>query len=106
MSFSAPANPSRFNPPRERRTELPTTASRVDAISLVIIPSTDRDRSIAFYTEKLRRREAHGHPIGRPVPLGRGLPAERHDGHRVETMLSTYTHALGQSFDRVRGVIG
>jgi site-specific recombinase XerD len=27
-------------------------------------------------------------------------------GHRVETMLSTYTHALGRSFDRVREVIG
>jgi integrase len=27
-------------------------------------------------------------------------------GHRVETMLSTYTHALGQSFERVRDVIG
>ena len=27
-------------------------------------------------------------------------------GHRVETMLSKYTHALGLSFDRVRQVIG
>jgi hypothetical protein len=27
-------------------------------------------------------------------------------GHRVETMLSAYTHALGQSFERVRDVIG
>jgi site-specific recombinase XerD len=27
-------------------------------------------------------------------------------GHRVETMLSIYTHPLGLSFDRVRDVIG
>jgi predicted enzyme related to lactoylglutathione lyase len=28
---------------------MPTTASRIGAINLVIIPSTDQDRSIAFY---------------------------------------------------------
>lgn len=27
-------------------------------------------------------------------------------GHRVETMLSRYTHPVGESFDRVRAVIG
>lgn len=26
-------------------------------------------------------------------------------GHRVETMLARYTHAVGESFQRVRGVI-
>ena len=28
---------------------MPTTASRIGAINLVIVPSTDQDRSIAFY---------------------------------------------------------
>lgn len=27
-------------------------------------------------------------------------------GHTVLTMVTHYTHALGKSFDRVRGVIG
>ena len=27
-------------------------------------------------------------------------------GHTVETMLGTYTHALGRSHDRIRQVIG
>ncbi len=27
-------------------------------------------------------------------------------GHRVETMLARYTHAIGASFPKVRGVIG
>lgn len=27
-------------------------------------------------------------------------------GHRIETMLARYTHALGESFDQVRGAIG
>ncbi len=27
-------------------------------------------------------------------------------GHRVETMLARYTHALGTSYDQIRGVIG
>jgi catechol 2,3-dioxygenase-like lactoylglutathione lyase family enzyme len=30
-----------------------TTASRIGAINLVIIPSTDQDRSIEFYVERL-----------------------------------------------------
>lgn len=27
-------------------------------------------------------------------------------GHRIETMISRYTHPLRRSFDQVRGVIG
>jgi len=32
---------------------VPTTASRISQINLVIIPSTDQDRSIAFYEQEL-----------------------------------------------------
>jgi hypothetical protein len=35
-----------------------TTASRIGEINLVMIPSTDQDRSIEFY-ENARLREAH-----------------------------------------------
>jgi catechol 2,3-dioxygenase-like lactoylglutathione lyase family enzyme len=33
--------------------DMPATAARIDAISLVMIPSTDQDRSIEFYAGKL-----------------------------------------------------
>lgn len=43
---------------------MPTTASRINTIGLVIIPSTDQDRSITFYTEKLGFEKRTDVPFG------------------------------------------
>jgi catechol 2,3-dioxygenase-like lactoylglutathione lyase family enzyme len=39
--------------PTTKEGEMTRTASRIGAISLVIIPSTDQDRSVEFYVESL-----------------------------------------------------
>lgn len=41
-----------------------TTASRISEINLVIIPSTDQDRSIEFYVEKLGFEKRTDIPFG------------------------------------------
>jgi len=41
-----------------------TTASRIDGINLVIIPSTDQDRSIEFYVEALGFEKRTDIPFG------------------------------------------
>jgi len=45
---------------------MPTTASRIGAINLVMIPSTDQDKSIEFYVEAL------GFEKRADVPFGNG----------------------------------
>ena len=59
-----------------------TTTTRIGEISLVCVPSTDQDRSIAFY-EALGFEKRTDTPVRRRVPLGRGLPAGGHDRHRA-----------------------
>jgi catechol 2,3-dioxygenase-like lactoylglutathione lyase family enzyme len=44
--------------------EMPKTQSRIDAISLVIVPATDQDRSIDFYVEKLGFEKRTDIPFG------------------------------------------
>jgi len=41
-----------------------TTASRIDQISLVIVPSTDQDRSIEFYEQSLGFEKRTDIPFG------------------------------------------
>jgi catechol 2,3-dioxygenase-like lactoylglutathione lyase family enzyme len=43
---------------------MPTTASHIDTISLVIIPATDQDRSIEFYVETLGFEKRTDIPFG------------------------------------------
>jgi predicted enzyme related to lactoylglutathione lyase len=43
---------------------VPTTASRIDHISLVIVPSTDQDRSIEFYEAALGFEKRTDIPFG------------------------------------------
>ena len=43
---------------------MPTTASRIDTIGLVMIPSTDQDRSIEFYVESLGFEKRTDTPFG------------------------------------------
>lgn len=43
---------------------MPTTASRIGAINLVIIPSTDQDRSIEFYSDALGFEKRTDIPFG------------------------------------------
>ncbi len=43
---------------------MPMTKSRIDAISLVIVPSTDQDRSIEFYVDKLGFEKRTDIPFG------------------------------------------
>ena len=45
---------------------MPTTANRIAQINLVCLPSTDQDRSIAFYVDKL------GFEKRTDVPFGNG----------------------------------
>jgi predicted enzyme related to lactoylglutathione lyase len=44
--------------------DVPTTASRISDINLVIIPSTDQDRSIEFYVEQLGFEKRTDIPFG------------------------------------------
>ena len=43
---------------------MPTTASRISAINLVMIPSPDQDRSIEFYVDKLGFEKRTDIPFG------------------------------------------
>jgi catechol 2,3-dioxygenase-like lactoylglutathione lyase family enzyme len=43
---------------------MPTTASHIDTIGLVMIPSTDQDRSIEFYVESLGFEKRTDTPFG------------------------------------------
>jgi catechol 2,3-dioxygenase-like lactoylglutathione lyase family enzyme len=43
---------------------VPTTASRISAINLVMIPSPDQDRSIEFYVDKLGFEKRTDIPFG------------------------------------------
>lgn len=43
---------------------MPKTKSRIDTISLVIVPATDQDRSIDFYVEKLGFEKRTDIPFG------------------------------------------
>jgi catechol 2,3-dioxygenase-like lactoylglutathione lyase family enzyme len=43
---------------------MPKTTSRIDTISLVIVPATDQDRSIDFYVEKLGFEKRTDIPFG------------------------------------------
>jgi catechol 2,3-dioxygenase-like lactoylglutathione lyase family enzyme len=46
------------------RTEMSLTASRIDRVNLVIIPVSDQDRAIEFYTEKLGFEKRTDIPFG------------------------------------------
>jgi len=43
---------------------MPTTASRIDAINLVIVPSPDQDRAIEFYEQVLGFEKRTDVPMG------------------------------------------
>ena len=43
---------------------MPTTTSRIDTIGLVMVPSTDQDRSIEFYVESLGFEKRTDTPFG------------------------------------------
>ncbi len=43
---------------------VPTTTSRIDRISLVIVPATDQDKSIEFYEEALGFEKRTDIPFG------------------------------------------
>src|SRR3954469_13732907 len=47
-----------------RRSEVATTATRISEISLVIVPSTDQDKSIEFYEQALGFEKRTDIPFG------------------------------------------
>src|SRR4051812_718605 len=47
-----------------RRSHVPTTTSHIDTIGLVIVPSTDQDRSIQFYVDALGFEKRTDIPFG------------------------------------------
>ena len=59
------------------------TQTHIGAITLVIIPSADQDRSIDFYVDSLGFEKRTDVPFGGELPLGRGVPAGGHHRHRA-----------------------
>ena len=73
--------------------------SSISQLGRVIVPVSDQDKAIAFYTDKLGFSLDRGRPVRRGRPLGRGLASAGRGGDRA---LARHGRVPARSRDRDR----
>jgi catechol 2,3-dioxygenase-like lactoylglutathione lyase family enzyme len=92
---------------------MPTTTSHIDTIGLVMIPSTDQDRSIEFYVESLGFEKRTDTPFGNgyrwvevfPPSGNTGIalaPPREGDPTGIQTGISLRTDDIDATYEHMK----